>query len=817
MNENGNGNGLGNKMQVYAKTTNPWVDGPKDFIFKYLHYVPLLLISVVFCLVIAYIKVRYTPQIFRVQSSLLIQNNNGPGGSGAGGADAKDEQFEELFMTNNALNLSNEIEILKSTPVLQRVARDLNLQYTYYSKGNVRESLVYPSLPFALNILSGLDSTRGLGFRITLLSADRYTIDEEKTVHHFGDTLKISDARVQLIRHPEVNIFSFASRQFDIYWSPLINAAQSLQDGLRVVQINEQSTVLTLSFEGENPTLGQDVLNTLMAVYDTLMIEDKNRIAANTLRFIQDRLFELNDTMRGVEGALTNFMVDNKIFDIDNQSKAYLDKLSDATRLKNEQEVKIGIVNFLLEYISDKKNAHELVPTDLGIEEPALAQMVLEYNRMTLERDKNVKTAPATNPLIVSMDETLDKLRRNIYQALQNVKQGYAIASGKLDEVENGINSRVNSLPGKSLGLLNIQRRQKIYEDLYSLLLTKKLEISLSSASTISNSKVIEPAVAGSIPVSPNKKSIYTMYLLLGLLLPTGFVVVRELLQDKINGKADVEKYTTAPILGEIGHSETAQALVVTQNSRRLISEQFRIIRTNLQYLISKVDKPVIMVTSSFSGEGKSFVSTNMGAVMALSGKKTVIMEFDIRKPKILAGLDLKRKMGITNYIIGKASFNELLIKVNDVDDLYVIPCGPIPPNPSEILLDGKLDELMKEVLDNFDVVIMDTAPIGLVSDAISLNRFSNCTLFITRQGYTFRKQLGLVEDLYINKKLPNLCVLINDVKADGYYGGYYGGGYGYYGGYGYGKQSDYFEHENNKENRTLSGKMRTWIQRAFR
>lgn len=804
-------------MQDYVKSTNPWVDGPKDFIFKYLHYVPLLLVSVAFFLVIAYVKVRYTTQIFRVQASLLIQNDNGTTGAGSNGGGAKDEQFEELFLTRDALNLSNEIEVLKSTPVLQRVAKDLDVQTAYYSRGNVRTSLIYPNFPFTLNVIDGLDSASGLGFRITLLSADRFTVDEGKTVFHFGDTLKVGSARVQLIRHPETNIWQFASRVFEIDWSPLINAAQGLQGGLKVVQTNEQSTILTLTFEGENSALGKDVLNTLMAVYDTLMVEDKNRIAANTLRFINDRVLELNDTMRGVEGTLTNFMVNNKVFDIDNQSKAYLDKLSDATKLKNEQDVKIKIVQFLLDYISDKKNMHELVPTNLGIEEPALAQMVFEYNRLTLERDKNIKTTPESNPLIVSMDETLDKLRRNIYQALTEVKQGYQIASSKLDEVESGINSHVNSLPSKSLGLLNIERRQKILEDLYSLLLQKQLEISLSSASTISNSKIVEPAMANTNPVSPDKKSIYTMYLLLGLLLPTGFVVLREVLQDKINGKADVEKYTTAPILGEIGHSETAQALVVTQNSRRLISEQFRIIRTNLQYMISKVDKPVIMVTSSFSGEGKSFVSTNMGAVMALSGKRTVIMEFDIRKPKILAGLELKRKMGITNYIIGKASFSELLIKVNDVDDLYVIPCGPIPPNPSEILLDGKLDELMKEVLEHFDIVIMDTAPIGLVSDAIALNRFSNCTLYITRQGYTFRKQLGLVEDLYLNKKLPNLCVLINDVKADGFYGGYYGGGYGYYGGYGYGKQSDYFEHETSAKSKTLSGRMITWVKRTFR
>ncbi len=809
-------NGVSN-TPVYVKTNNPWVAGPKDFIFRYLPYLPLLLLSVAFFLTIAYIKVRYTTQIFKVQSSLLIQNDMtsvGEGGSNGG----KDPKFEELFMTQDALNLSNEIEVLKSTPVLQRVARDLNLQTAYYSRGNVRGSLIYPMYPFTLNLITKVDSTKGLSFRISLLSADRYTVDEGKTFYHFGDTLTEGDAKLQLVRNPGVNIFAFASRQFEIDWSPLFDVAIGLQGELKVMQINEQATILTLTFEGENPMLGRDMLNNLMAVYDTLQVEDKNRIAGNTLRFINDRIFELNDTIKGVEGVLTHFMVDNKVFDMESQSKNYLDKMGEATRLREEQEVKISIVDLLLHYLSDKKNIHELVPTNLGIDEPAITQLVLEYNQITLQRDKNVKTSTEANPLIVGMDDQLDKIRVQITQALLNVRSAYTIAVNKLQETEGNINSHVNSLPGKSLGLLNIERHQKILEDLYSLLLQKKLEISLSSASTISNSRVVEPAMAGFEPVSPDKKSIYTMYLLVGLLLPTGFVLLRELLQDKINGKADVEKYTTAPILGEIGHSEAKQALVVTQNSRRLISEQFRIVRTNLQYVINKVDKPVIMVTSSFSGEGKSFVSTNMGAVMALSGKRTVIMEFDIRKPKIVSGLDLKRKMGITNYIIGKASFNELLIKVSGIDDLYVIPCGPIPPNPSEILLDGKLDELMKEVSDNFDVVIMDTAPIGLVSDAITLNRFSNCTLFITRQGYTFRKQLGLVEDLYLNKKLPNLCLLINDVKADGgYYGGYYGGGYGYYGGYGYGKHSDYFESESSGRSKPFAARLRSWAERVFK
>ena len=362
----------------------------------------------------------------------------------------------------------------------------------------------------------------------------------------------------------------------------------------------------------------------------------------------------------------------------------------------------------------------------------------------------------------------------------------------------------MKTLPGKSMGLANITAQKKILEDLLSFFLQKQYEIKISSAATVANSKVIEPAAAYSEPIKPDKKSIYSLYLLLGLIIPVGIIIIIELLRDKVTGRLDVEKRTRAPILGEIGHSNESQNLVVKKNSRQYIAEQFRIVRSNLQYVVAKIENPVIMVTSSFSGEGKSFISTNMGAVMALTGKKTVIMEFDIRKPKIVSGLELKRKMGITNYIIGKASFNELPVQVEGFDNLYVIPCGPVPPNPSELLLDSRLGDLMREVKENFEVVILDTAPVGLVSDAVNLGRFVDCTLYIVRQGHTFRKQLRFIEDLYTNQKLPSISIIINDIKAEGgYYGGYGYSGYGYGGyGYGYGYGSGYFEEESSTKKR---------------
>jgi len=804
---NGQSNGF-EPAEAYIRPDSPWKPGAKEFIFKYLKYLPWVLVTLALFLTLAYLKVRYATSIYRMQSSMLINNDNHSANR------ASDAQFDELFMSQGVTNLSNEIEILKSKPVLQRVARDLNLQIYYYNKGNVKTSLVYPDPPFFLEALSIADSGSGFNCMITLLGNGKFLLDESKTRLEFGKPFKVGSNICRITMNPAYNENSFVNTKFSTGWQPFKYAAENLAGGLSVAQINEQSTILTLAFEGENATLGNDVLNTLMSVYDSLIVEDKSRINANTLNFINTQLFLLNDTLKGAQGGLRNYMVENQVFDLDAQSKNYLDNLKDVRRDKDEQEVRLNIVNWLLTYIADKKNAYELVPTDLGIQETALVPMVTDYNRLQLEREATLRTTPETNSLIAGMEVSLDKIRKQIYQALLNVKESYKITGSELESHEQELQSGIRSMPGKSIQLLNRQRQQRILEELYSLLLQKKLETQIASASTISNSKVVEPAEGAGREISPDRKKIYTLYILLGLLIPCGVIALIEILRDKVTGRGDIEKNTSAPILGEIGHSNYKNTLVVTKNSRRFISEQFRIIRTNLQYVIGKKERPVILITSSFSGEGKSFVSTNIGAVMALADRKTVIMEFDIRKPKIVSGLELRRKMGITNYLIGSAKFEELVVKVEGVDNLYVIPCGPIPPNPSELLLDPRLDELMAEVQKRFDVVIMDTAPVGLVSDAVNLGRFADCTLYIVRQAYTFRRQMNAIDELYTQKKMPKISLLLNDVKVEGaYYGGYSGGGY--YGGYGYGTDG-YFEEEKGMDNSSIFTRVRNQLHRWF-
>ena len=336
-------------------------------------------------------------------------------------------------------------------------------------------------------------------------------------------------------------------------------------------------------------------------------------------------------------------------------------------------------------------------------------------------------------------------------------------------------------------------RELETLQGLYKLLREEREKQAITKSANVSNSDIINMAYASTIPVTPNRRAIQMLAILLGLGLPALIIFLSEILNDKVSTRMDIEKITGAPILGEIGHSFSDKVLVVNKTTRSMVAEQFRIIRSNLQYVLNKKEKSTILFTSSFSGEGKSYVATNMGAVLALAGKKTVILEFDIRKPRILAGLEIPKGPGITNFLIGKSELKDIIRQVPDQDNLYVLGCGPIPPNPSELLLDPKMDELFAWLKENFDIVIVDTAPVGMVSDAMTLSKYVDSTLYLVRQGHTFKKQIGLIDEFYLGNKLPKVSIIINDVKMKPGYGYYGYGRYGYGYGYGYGS---YYEEE---------------------
>jgi tyrosine-protein kinase Etk/Wzc len=779
---------------------------PRELFFKYIRYLPWIIISVALVLMLAYLKLRYSTPIYLVSAKLLVKKNSNPYGGGGG-------KFDDIFTMQGASNsLNDEIEIIRSRYMSARVIRSLGLQTQFYNKGKIKDpSVIHPAdMPFVFEIQNQKDSLSGFGLLITVVNNHQFYINESKIPYSFNQFIDLPFGKIRLTL-TQRSLSVFASREFIISYQPLEAAAAALSSAINVAPSGEfASNVLIISYASANTKLGLDIVDQFMEEYQKSSLEDKRQILVNTLSFIDEQMMGVKTDLGNVERNLQGFKEQKRVFNPDVQSQLFINSLSESAKELSTVEVKVKVIDLLSNYISDQKNPYRIVSSMLGIEEPTLLQQVTEYNRLQLERETSLKTTTAENPLIKNFESGIEKLRGDMLENLRNIRKTYQLSITDINRKSQEADNQITSMPGKEKQLLDVTRQQKILEELYSFLLQKRLETSISSASTISNIKVLEPAMAGGFPISPNRNSIYLVFLLGGLAVPVGIIFLLEYLNDKVKSKTDIERLTGTPVLGEIGHAEEAGALVVTANNRQFIAEQFRIVRSNLQYILPKQENPVMMVTSSFSGEGKSFISTNLGAVMAISGKRTVILEFDIRKPKILQGLGLKERRGLTNYIVGNIPVNEIIYPVPNVDNLFVIPCGPVPPNPSEMLLDEKVALLFEQLKKQFDVVIVDTAPVGLVSDAITLGQHANAAIYIVRHNFTYKKQVGMIDELYEQKKLPHMAIIINDINAKGGYGGYYGyGNYGY--GYGYGYGTDYYDTTTRKK-KSIFHRVKKWF-----
>jgi len=776
----------------------------KDFIMRHLRYLPLFLLSLTIALVLGYIYLRYTTPYYSARGSLLIKTDKTS-------ANRRDEEFDEVFFTGGRGNTNSEIEILKSLNLAKRVAASLGLQKKYYVKGNIKTTLNYPAGPVSLDIIKLSDSTQPISLDIVVVNDKEFTFANATDKKYlFGQPFQHAAGTFILVKNPLL----FKNLQYNehiITWEPLENAAFFVLSGLGVAPIKDQSNILSLTYLSTHQVLGKDILNQLMEEYRKLNIEDKNQTASRTISFINERLNLITRELGDVEKDLQQYKQRNEVVNLNMQSELYLSKGSEIEKEISQQEIRLHIIGYLQDYMGNQRNQFTVVPTTLGIEDPTLLDLISQYGQLQLKRESLLKTTTANNLSVQVLDGQLEKLRGDILENLKSLRATTELQLDALKQKNSQYNSRISSVPIKEKELLEITRQQGIKQSLYLFLLQKREETAISLAATVSNSQVVDAAIGNNVPVKPDPGNVKLLAVFLGLIIPVGFIYVRELLNDKIGSRPDITKITGAPIFGEIGHSDEKEALLVRNNKRDVVTEQFRMIRSNVQYMASNTNHTVILVTSTFSGEGKSFISVNTGAVMALAGKKTVVLEMDIRKPKISKNLNLPRSKGISNFLVSNLPVESLPVPVSNIDNLFVIPCGPIPPNPSEILLNEKMAELFNYVKKAFDVVIIDTAPVGLVSDAFTLSQYADSTLYIVRMGYTLKKQIHFIEELYKNNKLPRIGLLVNDIKTSSHYYSYGNyGGYGY--GYGYGQSNGYYESSSNG-----SGKMKNVFKKVFR
>lgn len=773
--------------QINSNKSEFWNLSVRDLFYKYIRFLPLFVLSVAFALLAAWVYLRYATRIYGASGTMLIKSDK---------TTTRNDKVEDILSGNNRTqNIQSEIEILKSRPLMERVVNKLQLQFSYTAIGKIKEFNVYKQGPFLAEALKIEDSSRAFSVRIRFIGNNQFRVNSQSPVFNFGDVFENENGFFRLTKEGA----AASGSEYNFIWQPTASVVRSYASGISVQPKTPGTGILSVSTETTNAILSADIVNNLMLQYDSMTVEQNNFSTDQILSFVDGRLKILTRELDSIQLMLLAYQQKNNLIDIEAQSGLYLDKITEADKALNEQQIKLNVAEMVEDYLRDKKNQYSqtVVPSSLGLEDVTLNELVSNYNKAQLERqallDGNV---PPGNPVIKQAEGQIEKLRESVLENIKNIKSFYIDVIGTLNKRSNAGQSQLKILPYKLKEYVEIQRQVNTKVALYGLLENKREEAAITRAATISNSKVIDEANPSEVPVNPNKRTIQVIAILIGIGFPALLIFLSELINDKVTTRFDIEKITNAPVLGEVGHSFSEKTLIVNKTSRSMVAEQFRIIRSNLQYVLPKIDKPVILVTSSASGEGKSFVSVNMGAVLALTGKKTIILELDIRKPKVLSGLNISKRAGISNFLVGKAELNDLIVPVPDHENLFVLPCGPVPPNPSELLLDTKVTELFTWLRDHFDVIFIDTAPVGMVSDAMTLGKFADCTLYLVRQGHTFKKQIALINDLYREGKLPKISIVINDVKIKPGYGYYGYGRYGY--GYGYG-QSSYYEEESSR------------------
>ncbi len=747
----------------------------KDLFYKYIRFLPLFVISVALSLLCAFMYLRYATLVYNATGTMIIQDEKN---SSSGSSD----KLDKLFESDNKKNIQNEIEYLRSSQMMNRVVKALNLNFSYVAIGKIKELNIYKQSPFIVEAFEIADSSNSFALNISFVNDHNFKVNGEDKVFTLGQVFKNQYGVFRLNKNKGI-----PGKDYKIGWQPTSWVAGGLS-GIAIAP-KPGTGILILSLESTSPYFAADVINQLMKEYQTATIDDKNAVTQNRLNFIDKEIAIIEKQIDSITNENVELVKRFGVYDATLQSGNFLTQIETAKEESKQQ--RIGLNNaYLIEGYIRNKSGDIPVPSTLGLVDPTLNESVAAYNQAQVERQVLLKTAPPGNVAVKQKDEAINRLQKNILESLDNLKKSYNAAIGSIQGISGSAESQLRLMPEKQQALTAVKRQLETKLIVFNSLLQNREQSAIALASTISNIKVLTDAQANTIPVKPNRKNTKLLAIFIGLLLPALFIFIIEILNDKVTTRNDIERITQATILGEVGHSYGKNNLVVTNNNRGVVAEQFRIIRSNLQYVLNHVQKPVILVTSSFSGEGKSFISTNIGAVMAVAGKKTIILEFDIRKPKVLSHLGILKKPGLTNYLLGKMAVQDLAVPVDGIENLFVLPCGPVPPNPAEILLDTKLDDLFDYLRANFDTIIMDTAPVGMVSDAMTLSKFADCTLYIVRQGHTYKKQIGLIDDFYKKGKLPKISIILNDIKLRSGYGYY---GYGRYG-YGHGYGSGYFD-----------------------
>ena len=783
-------------------------------------------LSLIVCLGLGYLYLRYATPAYQASTKVLIKDDDDSKRRGSLGSSMIQSAANLGFMSNSN-GIDNEIEILSAHDLAQLAVHDMKIYVNYYHKSAFKDPLVYKEQEVSVDLdlphLKKLNAPIKLSIEkegtkyhvkgtynlpIDAFSFEKETSEFEKTFDRLPATIS---TRVGTLTFTPSKIYKLEDGEVlkAVIVSPEM-AAKQYTKNLTVSQTSKTTTIAELVLNDENPQRALDYLNTLLKVYNRQANEDKNEIAYRTEQFINNRLQKINAELGNTEGQLESYKKRNKVIEMKlnatatiANSDAYAQKLQDAN-------TQVELLNELGKYMNEPGNKYQPIPSNVGLTDESSTELINQYNKIALDRNNALHAASETSPTITPLTAQLDALTTSIKRAMRQAKLGMEIQRNSIAKQAAEYAGQIGNSPEQERVLTQIGRQQEVKSGLYLMLLEKREENSISLAATADKGKIIDaPSFIGK--VSPKSSIIMLIALVLGLAIPAGILFLIEFFKYKIEGHEDVIKLTQIPVIADIpvasdaAKKEGKADIVVHQNVNNLMEEIFRGLRTNIQFIL-KSDEKVIMFTSSTSGEGKTFVASNIGISLALLGKKVIMVGLDIRKPRLAELFQIdNHHNGITNLIVRDHNSwediqNQILSSgVNSKLDLLM--AGPVPPNPGELVTRASLDDIINQLKQHYDYIILDTAPVGLVNDSLQLGRLADLCVYVCRADYTPKASFGMINGLNAEKKLPNMCLVLNGVdlskkKHSFYYGvGKYGkyGKYGNYGSYGlYGKYGKY-------------------------
>ena len=787
----------------------------QELLFRYLIHWPWFVASVVICVAAAWGYLRLATPVYNVSATVLIKDDKKGGGA------SMSSELEKMGLdgfVSSSSNVDNEIEVLKSKSLAREVVERLNLFVTYKDKDEFPVRELYrtspitvsltpqeaDNLPKPMEVAMILQPSGAMDVQITVGEKEyQKQFDklpavfptDEGTVAFFANSDTLTSVRPDSVT-TERHITAFIHRPSAV--------AKGYTNSLSIAATSKTTSVAVISLNNSSTRRGKDFIDKLLEMYNINANNDKNEVAQKTAEFINERIGIISKELGTTEQDLENFKRSVGITDLSSEAQIALTGNAEYEKKRVENQTQINLVKDLQRYMSGAE--YEVLPGNIGLSDAASAGAIARYNEMLVERKRLLRTSTENNPAIINLNTSIHAMRSNVQATLDATLKGLEITRADLAREASRYTRRINDAPKQERQFVSIARQQEIKAGLYLMLLQKREENAITLAATANNAKIIDEALADALPVSPKPLMIYLISLVLGIGIPVGIIYLVALAKFKIEGRADVEKLTTVSVVGDIPMADEKQgSIAVFENRNNLMSETFRNIRTNLQFMLEK-ERNVVLVTSTISGEGKSFVSSNLAISLSLLGKKVVIVGLDIRKPGLNKVFNISRKeRGITQFLTNPSMDLMDLVQVSDISkNLSILPGGSVPPNPTELLAREGLEKAIESLKKNFDYVILDTAPVGMVTDTLLIGRVADLSVYVCRADYTRKAEFTLINELAENNKLPNLCIAINGLdlqkKKYGYYYGY--GKYGKYYGYGkrYGYGYGYGEHEGSEE-----------------